>query len=265
MTEQVLVPKDQKTPRVQKPSDIMDGSLKAHLYNPRSGDHSRKVASFSFPISKGMTVLDALLWVNEHQGGGPAFRYSCRMGVCGSCGMMINGKPRLACETQIRDLGSTVEVSPLPGFPIIRDIVADFDPFFLHHSNVKPYLIRDASVDHNPIRIEVFQTEEQLLDYYQFTMCIMCGLCDAVCPIVGTDPEFLGPQALAQAYRFVADSRDQGWAERARIADTAHGCWDCKLAGSCSAVCPKGVDPALGVQLLKREILRGRISRKPAR
>jgi succinate dehydrogenase iron-sulfur subunit len=256
-----LVPRDQ-VPASQNPITNLKGLLKAHLYNPRSGDHTRRVASISFPISKGMTVLDALLWVNEHQDAGLAFRYSCRMGVCGSCGMMINGKPRLACETQIRDIGNTVDVAPLPGFPIVRDMVADFDPFFLHHSKIKPYLIRDDRVDPEPIRIELLQTEEKLRDYYQFSMCIMCGLCDAACPIVTTDPEFLGPQALAQAYRFAADSRDQGWTERARIVDTVHGCWDCKLAGSCSAVCPKGVDPALGVQLLKREILRGRIRRK---
>jgi succinate dehydrogenase / fumarate reductase, iron-sulfur subunit len=264
MTEEVLVPTDKEALGSQKPVTNLKGLLKAHLYNPRSGDHTRRVATVSFPISKGMTVLDVLLWVNEHQDAGLAFRYSCRMGICGSCGMLINGKPSLACETQIRDIGNTVDVAPLPGFPLVRDMVADFDPFLLHHSQVKPYLIRDDRVDHEPIRIELFQTEEQLRDYYQFSMCIMCGLCDAACPIVTTDPEFLGPQALAQAYRFAADSRDQGWAERARIVDTVHGCWDCKLAGSCSAVCPKGVDPALGVQLLKREILRGRIRRKSA-
>ena len=262
MTEQVLIPKDEKTLPIQKTADNMNGLLKAHQYNPRSGDRSRKITSLAFPVSKGMTVLDALLWLNEHRDAGLAFRYSCRMGICGSCGMMINGKPRLACETQIKDLGNTVDVAPLPGFPLIRDLVTDFDPFLRHHTEIKPYLIRDASVDHNPIRIELFQTEKHLLDYYQFSMCIMCGLCDAACPIVTTDPEFLGPQALAQAYRFEADSRDQGWAERARIVDTAHGCWDCKVAGSCSDVCPRGVDPALGVQLLKREILRGRIHRK---
>ena len=92
-------------------------------------------------------------------------------------------------------------------------------------------------------------------------MCIMCGLCDAACPIVAFDREFLGPQALAQAYRFAADSRDQGWRARRDIVDTTHGCFRCELAGSCSAVCPKGVDPALGLQLLKRAVLRGRAPR----
>jgi succinate dehydrogenase / fumarate reductase iron-sulfur subunit len=92
-------------------------------------------------------------------------------------------------------------------------------------------------------------------------MCIMCGLCDAACPIVGMDKDFLGPQALAQAYRFGIDSRDQGWPERTAAVDSPHGCFRCELAGSCSAVCPKGVDPAMGVQLLKRLVIHRRIAR----
>ncbi|MGQ0796575.1 MAG: FAD-binding protein [Methanobacteriota archaeon] len=188
---------------------------------------------------------------------GLAFRNSCRMGICGSCGVLINGEPRLACETSIASLGTAyVDVAPLPHFAVIRDLVTDFDDFFVHHRRIRPHLVRPENGAATPVDRELPQTEEERLAYYQFTMCIMCGLCDAACPVVGLDREFLGPQALAQAYRYAADSRDRGWSERSEIVDTLHGCWRCELAGSCSAVCPKGVDPALGVQLLKRAVLR---------
>jgi len=232
--------------------------LRVFRYNPNTKDEPTMV-TFRVPVTKGMTVLDALLWAKEHVDPGLALRYSCRMGICGSCGMMINGEPKLGCETQIAELGAaTVEVGPLPNYPIVRDVATDFTDFFSHHRRIKPYLIHKDNGGLKPVEREVLQTEEQKLGYYQFTMCIMCGLCDAACPIVAMDQEFLGPQALAQAYRFAADSRDEGWPERAAIADSPHGCFRCELAGSCSAVCPKGVDPALGVQLLKREVLRRR-------
>ncbi len=258
---QILVSKEVETLRTVRVSQKLDGLLKIHRCNPNSEDRTTRVVGFSFPTSKGMTVLDALLWVKEHTDAGLAFRYSCRMGNCGSCGMMINGKPRLACETQISETGNRIEVAPLPGFPLVRDVVADFDTFFHRHSQIKPHLVLHETENDGPPRMELLQTDEQLRDYYQFTMCIMCGLCDSACPIIAGDPEFLGPQALAQAYRFTADSRDRGWKEREKIIDTVHGCWDCKVAGSCSAVCPKGVDPDLGIQLLKRKLLASRFKR----
>ncbi|HEY7589177.1 MAG TPA: succinate dehydrogenase iron-sulfur subunit [Thermoplasmata archaeon] len=231
--------------------------LKVYRHNPNHPGKEARMVAYRVPCREGLTVLDALLWVKEHVDNGLAFRYSCRMGICGSCGMLINGKPMLGCETQIADLGTeTVEVGPLTNYPVVRDIATDLDDFFRHHNRVKPYLIRTENGADATVEKELLQTEGEKLEYYQFTMCIMCALCDAACPIVGIDQEFLGPQALAQAYRFTADSRDQGWPERREIVDSPHGCYRCELAGSCSAVCPKGVDPAMGVQLLKRAALR---------
>ena len=230
--------------------------LKVFRYNPKAPGAEPTMATFRVPAHKGMTVLDALLWVKEHVDPGLALRYSCRMGICGSCGMLINGKPELGCETQIAHLGTdVVEVAPLTNYPVIRDVATDFTDFFSHHRRVRPYLIRTENGEGEPVEKELVQTEEEKLEYYQFTMCIMCGLCNAACPIVAMDSGFLGPQAFAQAYRFAVDSRDQGWSERADVVDASHGCWRCELAGSCSAVCPKGVDPALGIQLLKRMVL----------
>ncbi len=230
--------------------------LRVYRHNPSARGDEPRMVTYCVPYRKGLTALDALLWVKENVDSGLAFRYSCRMGICGSCGMLINGKPMLGCETQISELGTdVVEVGPLTNYPVVRDVATDFTDFLSHHNRVKPYLIRKENGEGKPVEKELLQTEEQKLEYYQFTMCIMCGLCDAACPIVAMDREFLGPQALAQAYRFAVDSRDQGWPERKEILDSPHGCFRCELAGSCSAVCPKGVDPGMGVQLLKRRIL----------
>jgi len=238
--------------------------LRVYRHNPQAGA-SPRMTTFRVPLTKGMTVLDALLWAKEHADPSLAFRSSCRMGICGSCGLLINGEPRLACETQIADLGTdVVEVAPLTNFPVIRDLATDFDDFFAHHRRMKPYVVREENGEVKPIEQELTQTEAERLAYYQFTMCIMCGLCDAACPIVALDRDFPGPQALAQAYRFAADSRDESGSERMKLVDTVHGCWRCELAGSCSAVCPKGVDPGLAVQLLKREVLRRRLARQEA-
>ena len=237
--------------------------LRVFRYNPHLAADEPRMVTYRVPMKKGLTVLDALLWVKERVDNGLSFRYSCRMGICGSCGMLINGKPMLGCETQIAELGTdVVEVGPLTNYDVIRDVATNFTDFFSHHTRIKPYLIRKENGDGKSIEKELLQSEAQRLEYYQFTMCIMCGLCDAACPIVGMDKEFLGPQALAQAYRFSVDSRDQGWPERSPIVESPHGCFRCELAGSCSAVCPKGVDPGMGIQLLKRRVMTRKFGRR---
>ncbi|WP_324717328.1 succinate dehydrogenase iron-sulfur subunit [Carboxydochorda subterranea] len=220
--------------------------------------------TYQVPTVPGMTVLDALFSVKEHQDGSLAFRSSCRMGVCGSCGMFINGKPRLACQTQVVELGDTIEVAPLPNHDVIRDLVPDLTPTFEKHRAVKPYLIRQDGAEMEAPTREFRQTPEEMEAYLQFAYCLKCSLCVAACPTVATDPHFLGPQALAQAYRYTADSRDGGWAERLPVLDTTHGVYECHLAGACSEACPKGVDPAFGIQLLKRTVVRGGPDRAPA-
>lgn len=202
------------------------------------------------------TVNEALFIIKERFDGSLAWRVSCRMGICGSCGMSVNGLPLLACQTPIGQLGTDrLVIEPLPNYPIIKDLVTDFTELYYKQSSVKPFIIRSDDRElTNPTR-EYLQTSAEMEDYLQFSYCIMCGLCNAACPVIPTDREFTGPQALAAAYRYIADSRDEGAAVRLDLVDHAHGCWRCHFAGACSAVCPRGVDPALGIQLLRREAL----------
>ncbi len=167
--------------------------LRISKFNPEK-DQRTTFLEFTVPYQRWTTVLDAILDVKSNQDHSIGVRYSCRQATCGSCGMIINGKPKLACFTKISELDSdVVTVEPMNNFPLI--------------------------------------------------------------PTMATDSTFIGPQGLAQAYRYVADNRDRGKDERLRIIDEPHGIWRCHFAGSCSQVCPKGVDPAMGIQLLRGYLL----------
>ena len=229
-------------------------TLRISRYNPKHDD-SAKFMEFSVSYEKWTTVLEAILAVKQQFDHSVAVRYSCRQATCGSCGMMINGKPRLACFTKISELGSSVvTVEPMSNFPIIRDLAVKFEQLFDTHQKIKPYLIRDDS-ELEPGQKAFLQSPEEVEQYIQFANCIKCGLCNSACPTMATDSSFVGPQALAQAYRYVADSRDKGKSTRLKIIDDSHGIWRCHFAGSCSQVCPKGVDPAMGIQMLRGYML----------
>jgi succinate dehydrogenase / fumarate reductase iron-sulfur subunit len=229
----------------------------------RSGGKS---ASYEVKYRKGMTVLDALTEVREKQDSTIGYRHSCRMGICGSCGMTIQGLPKLACQTQVSLLNTdTINIEPLHNMEVVKDLVVDILPFFDLHRSVKPYLIRTDVKERDHSDREYRVLSEEVEKFLQFDYCIMCGLCYAACPTVALDPLYTGPQALAQAYRYMADPRDEGWEKRVDLLDTSHGVWRCHVAGACSFVCPKDVDPAKAIQLARMEVLKKRILRKRAR
>ncbi len=230
-------------------------SFKVLRYDP-DRDKRKRFQTYVVPFSRGDTVLQGLLYIKEKIDPTLSIRFSCRMATCGSCGMMINGLPRLACYTLIHELRTkTIVVEPLRNFPIIKDLVVDFDEFFQKHKLVKPYLIRIDTYEQERSSISYLQSDEELDRYLQFAYCIKCGLCYAACPVVATDKLFLGPQALSQLYRYYADSRDEGGKDRLILVSDGHSLLRCHFAASCSQVCPKGVDPALAIQLLRREVL----------
>jgi len=243
-----------QAPSLSEKNSMKKITLRIARFNP-TNDDAKKFMEFNISYEKWTTVLEAILNVKQHFDHSIAVRYSCRQATCGSCGMIINGKPRLACFTKISELNSnTVTVEPMNNFPIIRDLAVKFERLFDTHHKVKPYLIREDTEISSSTK-EFIQTPEELEQYIQFSNCIKCGLCNSACPTMATDSSFVGPQALAQAYRYVADSRDKGKDERLKIIDDSHGIWRCHFAGSCSQVCPKGVDPAMGIQLLRGYML----------
>jgi succinate dehydrogenase / fumarate reductase, iron-sulfur subunit len=224
-------------------------------FNPET-DSQPSWKEYTVHYAPGMTILDGLLQIKQTQDATLAWRYSCRMGVCGSCGMLINGRPALACNTQILDISTTrVALAPLPNFPIIRDLVPDLYIQFDKHKQVAPFIIRKDLEEMNDPTGEYSQTPEELIEYLQFSYCIKCGCCMSACPTLATDSRFLGPQPLAQSYRFSCDTRDDGYKTRKHAITEAHGIFNCHYAGECSRVCPKGVDPARAIQLMKRQLV----------
>jgi fumarate reductase iron-sulfur subunit len=205
---------------------------------------------FEVPYREDMVVLDALNYIKDDLDGSLTYRWSCRMGVCGSCGMMVNGVPRLTCSTFLREFDSEpIVVEPLENFPVIRDLVIDMSDFLEKLKEVKPWIIREKE---GPVEDgEYLQTPEEVDRYKQFSMCINCMLCYSACPVYGQDPEFLGPAVIALARRYDLDSRDQGRAQRDEALGVDSGIWDCTFVGECSVVCPKDVDPAAAIQRAK--------------
>jgi len=240
---------------------MSDVKLVVQRFDPFA-DANPRLVEYSVPKREGMTVLDALLYARDYIDHSIGLRFSCRQASCGSCGMKINGRPRLACYTQVEELqGEKLLAQPMDNFAIVKDLVVDLDSFFAKHREMTPYLVRADSKELDSPTREFVMKPDELEKVLQFTYCIKCGLCTSSCPTVATDERFPGPQALAQAYRYLADERDEGGELRLKALDTPHGVWRCHFAGSCSYVCPKGVDPALGIQLLKRHVLSGKAPR----
>ena len=252
MTDEILETSKTESRNMISPTKTI--TLRISRSNPKTNTEP-KFDEFKIPYQKWTTVLDAILEVKKHLDHSVGVRYSCRQASCGSCGMKINGRPSLACFTKLSELKSNVvTVEPMNNFPIIRDLVVGFERMFSAHKRIKPYIINEES-EIKPGKKEFLQTPEDVEKYIQFAGCIKCGLCNSACPTMATDSSFVGPQALAQAYRYVADSRDKGKDNRLKIIDDSHGIWRCHFAGSCSQVCPKGVDPAMGIQLLRGYML----------
>jgi fumarate reductase iron-sulfur subunit len=202
------------------------------------------------PCPKEWVVLDGLNHIKDRLDGTLSYRWSCRMGICGSCGMTVNGEPKLTCATFLADYApGPVRVEPLKNLPIIRDLIVDIDDFMRKLVRVKPWIVRKTA---KPLSEgEYRQTPEELDEYKQFSMCINCMLCYAACPIVGLDPKFIGPAAIALAQRYNLDSRDEGSGERRDVLSEHAGIWGCTFVGECTKVCPKHVDPAGAIQRYK--------------
>jgi fumarate reductase iron-sulfur subunit len=222
--------------------------LEVSRYNPES-DGEPRFQTYEVPCRDEWVVLDALIYVKEQLDPTLSYRWSCHMAVCGSCGMMVNGEPKLACKAFVRDYPDTIRIEPLAHFPIERDLVTVIEDFVAKLASVKPYLIPNNKAI--AASGEYLQTPEQLKKYRQYSQCINCLLCYAACPEYGLIPQFVGPAAITLAHRYNQDSRDGGRNERQEVIATQEGVWECNFVGACSDVCPKHVDPASALQQVK--------------
>jgi fumarate reductase iron-sulfur subunit len=224
-------------------------TLRVARYRPEE-ETAPTFDEYEVPLRKDWAVLDGLNYIKDELDGTLSYRWSCRMGICGSCGATVNGEPKLTCGTFLTDYApGPVRIEPLANFPIIRDLVVELTDFMTKLGSVQPWLIRDEerSVDDG----EYPQTPAELDEYKQFSMCINCMLCYSACPVYGLDRQFLGPAALALAQRYNLDSRDEGVHRRLTVLSQPEGVWGCTYVGECSRACPKGVDPAGAIHRLK--------------
>jgi fumarate reductase iron-sulfur subunit len=223
-------------------------TLEIQRYRPED-EEKPSWDTFEVPAGPEWMVLDALNYIKDRLDGSLSYRWACRMGVCGSCGMMVNGEPVLTCATYLSALSQPIRVEPLKAFPVIRDLVVDIHDFVDKLERIKPWIDR---VEEKPLSEgEYLQTPEELAEYKKYSMCINCLLCYSACPIYPLEPLFIGPAAIALAQRYNLDSRDQGSDERMDVLSTHYGIWNCTFVGECSVVCPKKVDPAGAIQRYK--------------
>lgn len=226
--------------------------FKIQRYNPET-DKAPYIQDYVLDnIQHGMMLRDALLKLKANDES-LTFRHSCGEGVCGSDAMNINGTNGLACLTPLTALKEPVTIRPVPGMPIIRDLVVDMTQFFHHYRAVKPYLIvKDPMPE-----VELPQTPEQRDKLDGLYECILCGCCTTSCPSFWWNPDkFRGPAALLQAYRFLADSRDQATDERLQELDGPYRLFRCHTIMNCVTVCPKGLNPTKAIHHIKQLMLK---------
>jgi succinate dehydrogenase / fumarate reductase iron-sulfur subunit len=198
-------------------------------------------------------LLDALIRIKMDVDDSLTLRRSCREGVCGSDAMNINGKNGLACTTNMLELTEPVVLRPLPGLPVIRDLIVDMTQFFNQYHSIKPYLINDT-IPPEKERLQSPEARDELNGLYE---CILCACCSTSCPSFWWNPDkFVGPAGLLQAYRFIADTRDHATAERLDNLEDPYRLFRCHTIMNCVDVCPKGLNPSLAIGKIKEMLVR---------
>jgi succinate dehydrogenase / fumarate reductase iron-sulfur subunit len=233
--------------------------LKVFRYDPEvEGKQEPRFDEFHVPFTKGMTVLDALMYARDHYDPSLTFRHSCRQAVCGSDAMFVNGQQRLCCKTQMSDLEWPVRVEPLPHQDVVKDLVVDMQHFYDQMHSVEPYF----QSENTPSGEEQKQSRENREKIKMSTRCIWCGACMSSCNIAAGDNEYLGPAAINKAYRFYMDEREDEQEleeHRLRILEQEHGVWRCQTQFSCTEVCPKDIPLTEHIQELKREAVKNNL------
>jgi succinate dehydrogenase / fumarate reductase iron-sulfur subunit len=231
-------------------------SFSIYRYNP-DVDTAPRMQEYSLELQDGsdIMVLDALIQLKE-QDPTLSFRRSCREGVCGSDGLNMNGKNGLACITPLSTLkrgNKAIVIRPLPGLPVVRDLVIDMTQFYTQYEKVKPYLINDEKNPPARERLQSIEERDKLDGLYE---CILCACCSTSCPSFWWNPDkFIGPAGLLHAYRFLVDSRDTATEERLSDLDDAFSVFRCHGIMNCVSVCPKGLNPTKAIGNIKSMLL----------
>lgn len=200
-------------------------------------------------------VLEMLHRIKWEQDGTLTLRRSCAHGVCGSDAMRINGVNALACKVLIRDVGTKVQIEPILGLPVIKDLVVDMEPFFDHYRQVMPYFVNDTPTP--PDGRERLQSQDDREKFDDTTKCILCACCTTSCPSFWANGKYVGPAAIVQAHRFIFDTRDQAYKERLDILSEPNGVWRCRTIYNCTPACPREIQVTRRIGEVKLAIRRG--------
>ncbi len=215
----------------------MQVNLRIQRFDPER-DTAPRWEEYRLDVDPMARVLDLLHMVKWEQDASLTFRRSCGHGICGSDAMLINGRNRLACKIRVDQLGKKISVSPLPGLPVVKDLVVDMEGFFAKYRSVRPFLINDEPAPEKERR----QSPRQRAVFDDTTKCILCGACTSSCPSYWARPGYVGPAAIVNAHRFIFDSRDEGAKERLEILSDRDGVWRCRTIFNCVDACPRGIN-----------------------
>ena len=249
---------DEPAPEKEAPEEKPEKRPSVRVKIRRGGaadDPDERVDVFEVETGPRMTVLDALVAVQSGQDATLSFRYSCRVGMCGTCALKVNGRPAWACRTRLKGLGDEVTLEPLTNFPVLSDLVVDMSAFFEKMKKARGWLEPNKAAEKAPALIAPNSRERKRIEPH--IECITCGICYASCSIVGHDSDYLGPAALNRAYTLVNDSRDALGDKRLLEVCTEDGAWRCHSQYNCTESCPKGISPTGAIKGLKRRAVSG--------
>lgn len=229
----------------------MQVELRIERADPAAGERPHW-ETYTVEVDPVARVLDCLLAVQWEQDGSLAFRRSCAHGICGSDAMLINGRNRLACKVRVDTLGRRISVAPLPGLPVVKDLVVDIEGFLAKYRTVLPYLVAS---DAPAPTAERRQSAAERSRFDDTTKCILCAACTSSCPSFWAQPDYLGPSAVVTAHRFIFDSRDEAAAERLDILASSEGVWRCRTIFNCTDACPRGINITRAILEVSRAIV----------
>lgn len=235
---------------------MMEVTFRIRRYNPEGGNPKPYWQEFVLQdVEPTNRVLEMLHRVKWEQDGTLAFRRSCSSGICGSDAMRINGRNALACKLLVRDVGSKIQVEPILGLPVLKDLIVDMEPFFAQYRHVMPYLVNNDPVPADGRERLQDQQDKDLIN--DTTNCILCAACTTSCPSFWANGEYVGPAAIVQAHRFLFDSRDQASEQRLDIMAEPNGVWRCRTIYNCTPACPRGIQVTRAIGEVKLAIRKG--------